>query len=138
MRLRYCVYLCRIEQGHLQLQSSIQLFDIAFVIKKSSFCGALLNKFWHGNKAFPKGSFQNEIAPPLVVFHLPYSKYKGVKICFYSCRYQNLNFSLVSHSCCSCSTRVALESHLCHSCLTRVANVALVSHSCCSCLALML
>ena len=44
------------EQGHLQLQSSVQLFDIAFVIKKSSFCGALLNAFWHGNKAFPKGS----------------------------------------------------------------------------------
>ena len=41
----------------VQLRSSVQLFDIAFVIKKSSFCGALLNKFWHGNKAFPKGSF---------------------------------------------------------------------------------
>ena len=28
-------------QGYLQLQSSVQLCDIAFVIKKSSFCGAL-------------------------------------------------------------------------------------------------
>ena len=24
----------------------------------------------------------------------------GMKICFYSCRYQNQSFSLVSHSCC--------------------------------------
>ena len=28
-------------QEHLQLQSSVQLFDIAFAIKKFSFCGAL-------------------------------------------------------------------------------------------------
>ena len=27
-------------QGHLQLQSSVKLFDIAFAIKKFSFCGA--------------------------------------------------------------------------------------------------
>ena len=40
----------------LQLQSSVQRFDIAFAIKKFSFCGALLNAFWHGNEAFPKGS----------------------------------------------------------------------------------
>ena len=62
-----------------------------------------------------------------------------MKICFYSCRYQNQKFSLVSHSLCSCSTRFALMSfvstrvalvlHSCPSCLTRVARVALVSHS---------
>ena len=62
-----------------------------------------------------------------------------MKICVYSCRYQNQKFSLVSHSFCSCSTRFALMSfvstrvalvlHSCPSCLTRVARVALVSHS---------
>ena len=40
----------------------------------------------------------NEIVPLLVIIHLPYSKYRGVKICFYSCPYQNQNFvALVSH-----------------------------------------
>ena len=32
------------EQGHLQLQSSAQLFDIAFAIKKFSFCDALFKR----------------------------------------------------------------------------------------------
>ena len=85
--------------------------------------------FWHGNKTFPKGSSQYEIVPLLVVFHLPYSKYKGVKICFYSCHYQNQNFSLLSHSCHSGSTRVALVPFVLHLCRTRVASVSLVSHS---------
>ena len=141
MRLRYCTQLCGNVQGHLQLPSSEQLFDIAFVIKKLSFCGALFKGIWHGNKASPKVSSQNEIVPPLIVFHLPYSKYKGIKICFYSCRYQNQNFSLVSfvqHSCRSCSTHVALVLHSCCQCLTRVTIVALVLHSCRSCLALVL
>ena len=31
-------------QEHLQLQSSVQLFDIAFAIKKFSFCGALFKR----------------------------------------------------------------------------------------------
>ena len=35
----------RERQGHLQLQSSVQLFDIAFAIKKFSFCGALHKLF---------------------------------------------------------------------------------------------
>ena len=51
---------------------------------------------------------------------------------------QNQNFSLVSHSCRQCSTRVTLVSHSCCSCLTRVASVAIVLHSCRSCLALVL
>ena len=34
----------RERQGHLQLQSSVQLFDIAFAIKKFSFCGALFTR----------------------------------------------------------------------------------------------
>ena len=40
----------------LQLQSSVQGFDIAFAIKKFSFCGTLLNVFWHGNEAFSRDS----------------------------------------------------------------------------------
>ena len=43
---------------------------------------------------------------------------------FCSYRYQNQNFSLVSHSCRSCSTCVAV--------------VSFVQHSCCTCLALVL
>ena len=31
-------------QEHLQLQSSVQLFDIAFAIKRFSFCGALFKR----------------------------------------------------------------------------------------------
>ena len=90
-----------------------------------------LNAFWHGNEIFPKGSSYNVTVSLLVVLHLPYSKYKDVKICIYSCHYQNQNFSPVLHSCRSCSTRVALVSHSCCSCLTRVALVSLVLHSCC-------
>ena len=66
-------------------------------LKTLVFVVHFLNAFCHVNKAFPKGSSWNEIVPPLALFHLPYSKYKGVKICF-----QNQNFSLVSlvsHSC---------------------------------------
>ena len=36
--------LCGNVQGHLQLQSSVQRFDIAFAIKKFSFCGALFKR----------------------------------------------------------------------------------------------
>ena len=97
-------------------------------LKSLVFVVHFLNAFWHGNETFPKGSSQNEIVPLLVVSHLAYSKYKGVKICFYSCRYRNQNFSVVSHSCRSCSTRVAFMSHWCR---TRVALVLLVLHSCC-------
>ena len=106
-------------------------FLIQFLpLKNSVFVVHFSNAFWHGNKAFPKVSFQNEIVLLLVIFHLPYSKYRSVKICFYSSRYQNQNFSLVSHSCCSCSTRVALVLFVQHSCRT---CVALVSHSCHQC-----
>ena len=35
-----------------QSSIQIQLFDIAFGIKKVSFCGA----FWHGNETFPEVS----------------------------------------------------------------------------------
>ena len=35
---------------------------------------------WYENEAFAEGSSWNEIASLLVVFHLPYSKYMGVKM----------------------------------------------------------
>ena len=106
-------------------------------LKSSVFVENFSNAFWHGNEAFPKGSFYNEIVPLLVIFELPYSKYRDGKICFYSCRFQIKVFhscrirvahvALVSHSCHSCSTLVSLVSHLCCSCCTRVAFVSLVS-----------
>ena len=83
----------------LSLQSSV------FVVHFS-------NVFWHGNEAFPKGSFQNKIVPLLVIFHLLCSQYRGAKMCFHSCRYQNQNFSLVSHSCRTLVVRVTLVSLL--------------------------
>ena len=121
MRLRYqsiCSY-------NLVYNFLIQLLPL----KSSVFVVHFSNAFWHGNEAFPKVSSQNEIVPLLVIFHLPYSKYRGVKICFYLCRYQNQNFSLVSHSRRSCSTRVSLVSFVQHSCCTCVALVSLVSGS---------
>ena len=99
-------------------------------LKSSVFVVHFSNAIWDGNKAFSKGSSQNEIVPLLVIFHLPCSKYKGVKICFYSCSYQNQNFSFGQHSCCLCSTCVALVPFVQHSCCSRcirVARVALVS-----------
>ena len=102
-------------------------------LKSSVFVVHFSNAFWHGNKAFPKVSSQNEIVPLLVIFHLTYGKYSDVKICFFSFRYQNQNFSLMSYSCRSCSTHVALMSFVWHSCGTCVALVLLVSHSCRQC-----
>ena len=136
MRLHNYAETCKgIWSSGLGYNFLIQLFTLKSLVSVVH----CLNAFWHGNETFPKGSSQNEIVPLLVVFHLPYSKYKGVKICFYPCRYQNQNFSLVLHSCRSCSTRVALVSflqHSCRSCLTCVALVLLVSNSCRWCLAL--
>ena len=116
-----------------------------FPLKSLVFVVHFLNAFWHRKQAFPGSSSQNKIVPLLIVFHLPYSKYKGVKICFYSCRYKIKMFhscrtcvfrvALVSHSCRQCSTRVALVLHCCGSCQTRVALVSLVLHSCCICVA---
>ena len=39
-------------QGHLQLQSSVQIFTITFTIKTFSFVAHFLNKFWHGSETF--------------------------------------------------------------------------------------
>ena len=85
-----------------------------------------LNAFWHGKETFLKSSSSNEIFPLyyyMAIVHLPYSKYKDVKICCYSCRYKIRIFH-------SCRTRVAcvvLVLRSCRSCRTRV---ALVWHSC--------
>ena len=99
-------------------------------LKSSVFVVHFSNALWYGNKAFLKGSSWNEIVPLLVIFHLPYIRYRGVKICFYTYSYQNRDFSLLSYSCHPCSTRVTLVSfmkHSCRSCCTRVAFVSLVS-----------
>ena len=98
----------------LSLQSSV--FEMHFS-----------NTFW--NKAFPKGSTQNEIVRLLVIFHLPYSQCRGVKACFQLCHYQDKNFSLVLQSCHSCGTHVVpvlLVLHLCRSCCSHVAHVSTV------------
>ena len=74
---------------------------------------------------FQKVVLSMKFDPLFAVFYLSYSKYKGVKICFCLCRYQNQFF-----------TRVALVSFLQHSCRTRVARAALVllvSHWCHTC-----
>ena len=97
-------------QGHLKPQSIIQPFDIAFAIQKFNFCGASFKQNLAWKDAFPNGSSLNEILLLLVVIHLSYSKYKGVKIYFYLCPYQNQKFSLVSYSYRSCSPLVALAS----------------------------
>ena len=104
------------------------------------------NAFWHRNEAFPRGSSYNEIVPLLVIFQLPYSKYRNVKMCFYSCRYQNQIFftrvtlvSFMQKSCRTCVVRVAVVSHFCRTLVTRVSlvlhscrtQVARVWHSCC-------
>ena len=120
MRLRYYAQLCGNVQGHLKPRSSVYFLIYPLPWKSLVFVVHFSNAFWHGNKELPKSSSWNEIVPLLVIFHLPYSKYRDVKICFHSCHYQNQNFSLVSHSCCLCSTRIALVSHLCRTCVTRV------------------
>ena len=117
-----CKGICSYNLVYNVLIQLLSLKSLVFVVH-------FLNAFWHGNETFPKGSSQYEIVPLLVVFHLPYSKYKGVKICFYSCRYQNQNFSLVSHSCRQCSTRVALVLYSCCLCYTRLALVSFVSRT---------
>ena len=54
MRLPYCAKLCENVQGHLQLQSSVQVFDTAFAIKKFSFCRALFKRILAWKRGIPK------------------------------------------------------------------------------------
>ena len=69
------------------------------LLKSSVFVVNFLDAIWHGNEALPKGSSKNEVARLLVIFYLPYSKYRGVKM-----------FLLVSLSKSKFFTRVALVS----------------------------
>ena len=88
-------------------------------LKGLVFVGHFLIAFLHGNETFPNGSSQYEIVPHFVVFHSPYSKYKGFKK------------MLLSKS--RFFTRVALVSFVQHSrrtCVTHVASFALVLHPC--------
>ena len=132
-----CKGICSYKLVYNFLIQLLSLKSLVFVVH-------FLNAFWHGNETFPKDSSQYEVVPLLVAFHLPYSKYKVVKICFYPCRYENQFFSLVSYSCRSCSTHATFVPHSCCTCVARVsqrtlvASVALVLHSCRSCLALLL
>ena len=105
--------------------ATIQLFPL----KSLAFVVHFLIAFLHGKETFPKSSCQNEIVPLLIVFHLPYNKYKGVKICLHSCRTRVVRVAFVSHLCRQCSTRIALVSHSCRQCRTLVAFVSLVSGS---------
>ena len=112
-------------------------------LKSSVFVVHFSNVIWHGNEALTKGISKNEFVPLLLIFHLQYSKYRGVKICFYLCHYQNQSAPIVLHLCVvhvvlvlhsylSCSIRIALVLHSCCSCLTHVVCVALVLHSSCT------
>ena len=121
-----CKDICSYNLVYYVLIQLLPLTSLVFVVH-------FLNAFWHGNETFSKGSSQHEIVPLFIVFHLPYSKYTDVRRCFYPCRYQNPNFSLMSHSCLSCSTRVAFMSFVQYSCRTCVALVLLVSLSYCIC-----
>ena len=116
------------------------------LLKSSVFVAHFLNVFWHGNESFSKGSSQNEVVRLLVIFHLPYSKCRGVKNVFtqviikikiFHSRYTRVfHVAVMLHLCCSCSTRVtrvSLALHSCHLCCTRVLFVSLVSHSCYLC-----
>ena len=100
----------------------LQYFTKAVILRRARrLYDALFKRILAWKRGISKRQFI-EIVSLLVVFHLPYSKYKGVKICFYSC-YENQTFSLVWHSCRSFK----------HSCRTRVALVSLVCDSCCQC-----
>ena len=108
------------------------------------------NAFWYGNEAFLKVVLKIKLLHSLQSFTCHMVNIGEWKYIF--TRVVIKVFSLESHSCCSCSTRVvreALLSHSCRSCLTRVSLVlhscrschtcvVFVSHSCRLCLALVL
>ena len=86
-----CKGICSYNLGYKLLGKLLPLKSSVFVVHFS-------NALWHGKEVLPNGSTYNGISPLLVIFYLPCSKYRGVKIYFYSCRYQHQNFSLVSQS----------------------------------------
>ena len=109
-----CKGICSYNLVYNFLIQLLPLKSLVFVVHFS-------NAFWHGNEVFSKFSSQNEIVSLLVIFHLPYSKCKGVKV-----------FLPVSLSKSKFFTCVAIMSFVQHSCCTRVALVSLMSHSCCT------
>ena len=104
-------------------------------LKSSVFLVHFSNIFWHRNKTFPKGISWNEIVSLLVIFHLPYSKYRGVKFFFVpvvikikifdSCHTRVVCVVLVFHSCRTGAARVTLVSLVSHSCLALVLRIRL-------------
>ena len=105
-------------------------------LKSPVFVVQFQNAFWLRNNAFSKGSFQNEMVPLLIIFHLPYSKQGCANMLLLVSLLKSKFFTrfalmlFVQHSCCTHVVRVALALHLCHTC---VACVSLVLHSFCSC-----
>ena len=135
-------------QRHLQLQSSLQLFDLAFVITKFSFCGSLFKCILAWERGISKRQYleRNCSSPCNLSFAIQiiqwYEKMFSLLLLSKS-KFLN-HVALVS----SCSTHVAVVLHSyytrvalvslvlqsCHSCRTCVALVSFVSHSYCSCL----
>ena len=101
-----------------------------FPLKSLVFAVHFLNAFWHGQETFPKSSSQNVIVLLLIVFHLPHSKYKGLKMFLLVPLSKSKFFTCVTLVSFVCSTRVALVSLVQHSCCTCVGLVLLVSRSC--------
>ena len=101
----------------------LQYFTRAVILRCARrFCGALFKCIVAWKRGVSKRQFK-EIVSSLVVFHLPYGKYKGVKM---------ILFVPLSKS--NFFTSVAVVSFVQYSCCTRVVLVSLVTHSCCSCL----
>ena len=101
----------------------LQYFTRAVILRCARrFCGALFKCILAWKRGVSKRQFK-EIVSSLVVFHLPYGKYKGVKM---------ILFVPLSKS--NFFTSVAVVSFVQYSCCTRVVLVSLVTHSCCSCL----
>ena len=67
-------------QGRLWLQSSVELFHIAFAVKKLHFCGGVFKDIYHENEAFPKATFLDGNFPLCLIFHSTYSKYSGLDV----------------------------------------------------------
>ena len=114
-----CKGICSFDLVYNLLTQHFPLKSLVFVVH-------FLNAFWHGKETFSKSSSQHEIVPLVIVFHLPYSKYKGVKNVFTRVVIKIKIF----HSCGTRVVRVALVLHLCH---IHVSSVAHVLHSCRRC-----
>ena len=94
MQERACIYNCNLACNFL-----ILLLPLA---KKFNFCGALFKCIL---------AWERDIVLRMKLFfslHLAYSWYRGVKICFHLCRYENEKFSLMLYLRDKCLTSVAL------------------------------